>query len=464
MSARKKILIVLLIPLAMALVAVSSINVALPSIEHGLEATASQLQWMLAGYALTFGVFLVPFGRLGDLLGRSTFFTIGLALFCLSTALCGVASDPVTLNVFRFIQGFAAAVYSPQTAGIIQTYFHGKDRARAFAMFGLTVSVAVAIGPVVAGTIISAMDPAWGWRWSFWFMVPIGIIGIYLALKWLPFADEKAHRKKGKLDLDPVGMVLLASTVVCIMYPSMYHGDNHFIWLLTPLAAVLAFTWIVWEQRYQKRGRSPMVDLGLFKLHSFGWGTVISGIMFMGSTSIFSTLAIYLQNGQGFNALSAGLMGFGGAVTSALTAYLSGNYSLQYGRQICIASLGAMVGGMAMAIAIIYMNGMHDVNIWWLFLAFSVVGLGQGAFGSANQTITMLDVPPAEGGTAGAFKQTAERVATSIGNAIMTGILFSILPATNWNHAITATFMAIFGIVTVALVLQVADLATAKRK
>ncbi|OFO43940.1 MFS transporter [Corynebacterium sp. HMSC073D01] len=462
MGERKKILVVVLIPLAMALVAVSSINVALPSIEHALGASASQLQWMLAGYALTFGVFLVPFGRLGDLLGRSMFFTIGLALFCLSTALCGFASDPVILNIFRFIQGFAAAVYSPQTAGIIQTYFHGKERARAFAKFGLTVAVAVAIGPVIAGTIISALDPAWGWRWSFWFMVPVGIIGIFLALRWLPFADEKAHRKKGKLDLDPIGMLLLASTVVCIMYPFMYHGDNKLMWLLLPLAAILGFAWVQWERHYENCGNAPMVNLGLLKLRSFGWGTAISGIMFVGSTSIFSTLAIYLQNGQHFTALNAGLVGLGGAITSAITAYLSGNHSLEYGRQICIASLASMVVGMTAAIAIIYFNGMHGLNVWWLFAAFAIVGLGQGAFGSANQTIAMLDVPGYEGGTAGAFKQTAERVATAIGNAIMTGILFSVLATTNWNHAITAAFMAILGILLVALVLQIVDLRKAK--
>ncbi|MDH4657378.1 MFS transporter [Corynebacterium pyruviciproducens] len=462
MGERKKILVVLLIPLAMALVAVSSINVALPSIEHGLGASASQLQWMLAGYALSFGVFLVPFGRLGDLLGRSTFFTIGLGLFCLSTALCGFASDPTILNVFRFIQGFAAAVYSPQTAGIIQTYFHGRDRARAFAMFGLTVAVAVAVGPVIAGSIISALDPSWGWRWSFWFMVPVGIIGIFLALRWLPFADEKAHRKKGRIDVDPVGALLLASTVVCIMYPFMYHGDNKFMWLLLPLALVLGICWVLWEKHYEKRGNEPMVNLGLLKLHSFGFGTAISGIMFMGSTSIFSTLAIYLQNGQHFSALSAGLVGLGGAVTSAITAYLSGNHSLEHGRAICISSLAAMVIGMVTAIAVIYFNGMHGLNIWWLFGSFAIVGLGQGAFGSANQTIAMLDVPPREGGTAGAFKQTAERVATAIGNAIMTGILFSVLATTNWNHAITTAFMAITVVVTVALVLQVLDYCKAK--
>ena len=121
-----------------------------------------------------------------------------------------------------------------------------------------------------------------------------------------------------------------------------------------------------------------------------------------------------------------------------------------------------MVVGMTAAIAIIYFNGMHGLNVWWLFAAFAIVGLGQGAFGSANQTIAMLDVPGYEGGTAGAFKQTAERVATAIGNAIMTGILFSVLATTNWNHAITAAFMAILGILLVALVLQIVDLRKAK--
>ena len=195
---RGRILIVLLIPIAMALVAVSSINVALPSISSGLGATDTDLQWVLSGYALTFGISLVPAGRAGDVLGRGAFFVIGLLLFSVASLACSLAPTPEFLNVARFAQGIGAGLYNPQTMGMIQQYWRGMERARAFALFGMVVAVSVAVGPVLAGFIIQAFGPEIGWRASFLINFPLGLIGCVLALRWFPFGKERQRRAAKK--------------------------------------------------------------------------------------------------------------------------------------------------------------------------------------------------------------------------------------------------------------------------
>ncbi len=149
------ILATLLIPLAMSLIAVSSVNVALASIGKGLQTTDAQLQWVLSGYTLVVGVTLVPAGRLGDMYSRRTMFIFGLIAFVTGSFLSGLAPSALSLNAARVIQGVGAGMYSPQIMGMIQQFFQGRERAKAFGLLGMVVSFSVALGPVLAGAIIS---------------------------------------------------------------------------------------------------------------------------------------------------------------------------------------------------------------------------------------------------------------------------------------------------------------------
>lgn len=149
--ARWRILIVLLAALFMSLVGVSIVNVALPSIQNALDATQSDIQWVLSGYALTFGVVLVSAGRAGDIVGRGGLFLIGMAIFTVSSIAAGLAPDAAWLNIARFAQGLGSGLLSPQGIGMIQHYFRGAERGRAFGYLGTVVGFSVAIGPVLGG-------------------------------------------------------------------------------------------------------------------------------------------------------------------------------------------------------------------------------------------------------------------------------------------------------------------------
>ena len=462
---RLQILFVLLLPLAMSLMAVSSVNVALPTIETGLGATASDLQWLLSGYALAFGITLVPSGRAGDALGRGSLFVAGLTVFVLASLACGLAPTPLLLNVGRIVQGLGAGMFNPQIVGMIQQYFTGGGRARAFSLFGLVISVSVAVGPIVAGAIIAAVGPTDGWRWAFLFNIPLGVAGIVLAFAWFPFGKErqrKAARLAGghdtppKVDLDPVGAILVAIAVLCVMLPFMVH-DLPAIWLLLGVAVAVGAAWVRWERRYLASGHEPMVDLDLFRYASFRNGTLISGTMFLGVATTFVVVALFLQSGLHVSPLETGLVGIPNAVASGYTAMWAGPRVLTYGRRIIIGSLASMVVGVVGSIGVVWLIVREDVSFWWLAAPLTLIGVGMGAMGSANQTLSLQDVPVSHGGTAGGVKQTAERVATAIGNAAVTGVFFMGHAAQGWPTAFGLAYALIGIFLTFALFLAIRD-------
>ncbi|WP_420176911.1 MFS transporter [Luteococcus sp. OSA5] len=464
---RYKILVVLLVPVSMSLIAISSINVALSSIGVGLGASSSDLQWVLSGYALAFGVCLVPAGRLGDVAGRSTLHVIGLTLFTLASLACGLATNPVMLNLARLAQGIGAGLFNPQTLGMIQQYFSGQGRARAFSLFGMVVSASVAIGPVFSGAIIKLLGPTTGWRWSFLAIVPMGVVGIVLALLWLPFETERARRlaqrnpdvdapPRKRLDLDPVGAVLLTLVILGIMLPFTVKSVP-VVWLLLPAALVLLWLWIRWENRYKHRGGEPMVDLALFRYSSFTMGTLTSTFQFLGSTSIFVTVAMFLQNGLHTSAFAAGLIGLPNAIASAGTSLWSGRHALRIGRPIVIGALSLIVASLLASMGVVWAVEHLGISFWWLAIPLAGVGLGLGAIGSANQTLTMQDVPVHAGGTAGGVKSASERTATAIGNAMITAVYFGVSAAMSPIAGFMAANAMISVILTVAALVAMRD-------
>ncbi len=455
----------------MALISISSINVALPTIESGLGATASQVQWLLAGYALTFGIVLVPAGRIGDVLGRGTVWMVGLAVFTLASVACGLAPNAHFLNLFRLIQGIGAGISNPQSTGMIQQYFSGVGRAKAYALFGMVVSASVAIGPVISGFVIQLVGPRNGWRASFLWVAPLGVIGLILAAVWFPFEKERerAWRRavsraettgrhpehQGKLDLDPVGMALLMISVLCIMLPFGSHS-NPLMWLLLPTGLVMSRVWVRWEKHYYSQGNQPMVDLRLFHYSAFAYGTATSATMFLGSATIFASLAMYLQQGLGLGAFQSGLFTLPDAICSALASAWVANRSLKKGRPIIITSLAMICAALGVVIGLSWLINDGLITPYWIMSPIGFVGLGQGAIGSANQTLAMQQIPAAEGGTAGGIKQTSERVTVAMGNTITTTILFS-LSAYGWHVGITGAYGGIIAFMAVSLVIAILD-------
>lgn len=466
--ARWRILAVLLVTMFMSLIGVSIVNVVLPSIQSGLGATQSDIQWVLSGYALTFGVVLVAAGRAGDVFGRGALFILGVVVFTLSSVAAGMAPDPLWLNIARFIQGVGSGLINPQVLGMIQHYFRGKERGRAYGAMGTMVGFSVAIGPLLGGLLIFLLGPETGWRATFLVNVPVGALAIILALRWFPrplfarvqpvdAAPVPSRRRKRGTDLDPVGSTLLGLGVLALLLPFVQGRENAWVWWLLPGGLAVILGWIRWEKNYAARGGSPMVDLGLFRIGSFTMGTLIAGLYFVGVSSVWVLTAIYVQDGQGFSALQAGFIGFPAALCAATSSHLAGLRVMEYGRKIVIFGIMSALFGLIASIAVIKLHADGHIGLWWLLLSLSFVGIAQGAIIAPNQALTMLEVPPEESGSAGGVMQTSQRIGTAVGIAMMTAIFFTTLRAAAWDKAMIVGLASIAGIVLLTLFVALAD-------
>jgi len=274
-------LAVVLVAGFMQLVDISIVNVAIPSIQRDLDATYSQIQWVLAGYQLAFAVTLITGGRLGDIFGRKRLFMLGMAGFTLASALCGLAQSPGMLVGSRFLQGVMGAVMFPQILSVIQVTFPPRERGTAFGIFGATIGLATITGPLVGGLLIEGDLLGLGWRPIFLVNVPIGIGALVAAALYL--RESRAPRA---LRLDPAGVGLATAGLLLLVYPLVQGRDLGWpAWTFASMAAsvlVLA-AFAAWERRKKAADGSPLVDLDLFRQRAFVAGVLVAAIFFMAS-------------------------------------------------------------------------------------------------------------------------------------------------------------------------------------
>ena len=458
---RWRVLAVLLMAIFMSLMSVSVVNVALASIQDALHASQSDIQWVLSGYALTFGVVLVSAGRAGDLMGRGGIFIIGAAIFTLASIAAGLAPDSQWLNGARFAQGVGSGLMNPQAVGMIQQYFRGPERGRPFGFFGTTVGVSVAIGPVIGGFLIQMGGLELGWRLTFLINVPVGVLIIVLGLLWVPrplIHKPRSLEHKGLSSLDPVGALLLGAGVLAVLYPFVGSNSSELIWLLLPLGLFLFYLWARWERWYTERGYSPMVDLKIFATSSYRNGSIIMTLYFLGMTSVWVLIPLYVQQGLGFSAFEAGMVGIPSALLSAYSANWAGKRVNHYGRKIVIGGLGCAIFGLLASVAVVFLHEYLGVSIWWLLLSLAFFGLGQGSVVSPNQALTLAEVPLTYAGSAGAIMQTGQRIGTSVGIAVITAIVFAVRPYSSWSIAVSVGLLAITLVILSALAMAVKDL------
>jgi EmrB/QacA subfamily drug resistance transporter len=446
----------------MTLLDISIVNVALPSIDTALGANPSDLQWVLSGYALTFGLLLVPAGRFGDARGRRTVFVVGLALFTLASAAAGLARSPAWLIAARLVQGAAGGVVNPQVFGLIQQLFRGAERGRAFGLLGATIGISTAVGPLLGGTLIDLEGTREGWRWVFYVNVPIGIAAIIFAWRLLPVRPDGQPRRQ---DFDPVGVVLLGLGVVLLLLPLIQEQQWHspLKWLLIPAGVAVLAGFTRWERHYGRR-RQPVFDLALFRRRSYVLGSVVALIYFAGFTAIFFIFTLYLQNGLGYSALLAGLAITPFAVGSAVAAVLGGRIVNRFGRQLVAIGLALVAIGLGAVVLILHFVPGHGAPIA-LAGPLLIAGLGSGLVITPNQTLTLSEVPVPQAGSAAGMLQTGQRLGAATGIAVVGATFFSALATTHqaWALAMRSALLVAIGFVLIALVVAGIDIRAGRR-
>ena len=459
----------LLIPAFVTLLAVSSVNVILPAVSQDLSAGTAGLQLVVSGYSLVFGVVLVPAGRAGDVMGRGRIFVIGMILFGVGSLASGLAPDVVTLNLARVVMGVGSGLLNPQVAGMIQQYYSGESRGRAFGLFGAVIGVSVAVGPVLSGGLIGWLGDDWGWRASFLINVPLVLLGVWAAHRYLP--NSAWHRQDGgsgagrdRVDLDPVGMVLLAAGTLLIMIPFMEASAGAWVWGLEAAGIGIVSAWVVWERRYRARGGAPMVDLSLLAIPSFAYGSLAIAVYFLGYTSVWIIVAQYVQAGLGSTALVSGAVGVPAALAGSVAAAVAGRRVIRVGRVMVLGGMAAGMAGLLASVGIIHMHARAGWSPWWLTLTLLLLGVGQGLVVSPNQTLSLVDVPLEYAGAAGGILQTGERIGTSIGIAAITGLTFRVSHSSGWDVAAQVGLLAVVAAIAVSAAIAAVDLRLAARR
>ena len=417
-----RILAIVLTGSFMAVLDTTIVNVTLPSIEQGAHATSDALEWVVSGYALTFGLALVPAGRIGDRWGYKRLFLTGLCLFTIASVACAVSGNSAELVAARLVQGLGAGIYYPAISAIIQRLFTGRDRSRAFGYLGGVVGVSTAVGPLLGGVIIQLAGVQDGWRWVFLVNLFIGAAVLPVAFRSLPSRHEPEEH-----GMDPAGNALLAVVLLLVLVPLVegrVSGWPVWSWLMLGLAVPVAGILLVWERRLDHRGGEPVIQIGLLRAHrSFGMGQFLATAYFAGFTSLFFTLSIMWQEGLGRSALEAGLLVLPFALGSLLTAANSYRFSRRIGRKAIQAGISAMFAGQALVLLVLRLSGAHP-GLWALAGPLLLAGLGNGLVIAPNQDFVLASVPRQQAGTAGGALITAQRLGAAIGIAVIGTALF----------------------------------------
>ncbi|HET6749292.1 MAG TPA: MFS transporter [Actinomycetes bacterium] len=442
----------------MTLLDVSIVNVALPSIERGLGASAMSVQWIVSGYALAFGLALVPAGRLGDTLGRRRMFLIALAAFVVTSALSGAAPTTGLLIAARLLQGVAGGMLLPQSSGLIQELFSGAERGRAFGFLGAMVGLATAAGPVIGGLILATFAGPDGWRWVFYVNLPIGLVALALAARLLPAASGAGRRG---VHLDLVGSLLLGGGVLCLLLPLVDAADGGLtrLWPLFGLAVGLLAGFAWWEARTVRRGRQPLLDPQLARTSGYAPGLAIGLVYFVGFTGIWLVMALFFQNGLGYSPLRSGLAVTPFALGVAVSAVLAGRLVARVGRWLTVAGLATTVVGLATtALVLRHVGG--DRAAWAAAGPLLLAGLGGGMVTSPNVTLTLASVPVQMAGAAGGALQTAQRIGSAIGTALLASVFYRVLQGSGHDYpaAVSDALLCACGLMLLALLLAIAEL------
>jgi EmrB/QacA subfamily drug resistance transporter len=396
----------------MLLLDISIVNVALPDIQSALSASFSDVQWVIDAYALTIAALLLTAGSLADLFGRRRLYLIGLVVFTVASALCGAAQSPLMLELSRGLQGIGGAImFSVSLALLANAFRGGRERGVAFGVWGALAGIAVAVGPVIGGALVSGLS----WRWIFFVNLPVGIIALVLtAMRVVESRDERARRP------DWIGFVVFSAALACLVYALIESGRVGFgatrVIACFVAAGVLLVVFVVFETR----SRHPMFDLKLFRLPTFVGGDIAAFGISASAFSVLLYLVLYLQDGLRYSALQTGLrlivLSGGVLVASAVAGRLSAKVPVRF----LIGPGLVMVG-----VGLLLMRGLTATSSWThLIPGMVVTGLGIGLVNPPLASTAVGVVEPSRAGMASGINSTFRQIGIATGIALL-GTLFT---------------------------------------
>ncbi|MFC6508053.1 MFS transporter [Promicromonospora citrea] len=419
-------LAVLILGVSMALLDTTIVNVALPTIRTSLDASEGTLSWIISGYALAYGLALIPAGRVGDRVGHKWVFVVGLAGFTLASLWCGTASGATELILARVVQGLCGGIFFPAVNALIQLMFTGRTRGKAFAVMGAAIGFSTALGPIVGGLLIEAFGEQEGWRSIFFVNLPFGVIAVAAAVVLLP-RIVVGGRSRG---VDLFGLLLVTVALVAVLVPLIEGEDAGWPWWTwTSLAGglLLLVAFAFWERRVAARDGSPLVPPRLFAHAAFTGGVILALVYFAAFTSIFFTISIFWQAGLGHSALASGLVSVPFAIGSIVGASQSERLTHRLGRRVLVIGTGMVAVSLVSVWLVLWLVPTGDLNHWHLAAPLLVGGLGSGLFIAPNAQFIVATVDRRDAGAASGVIGTMQRVGSAAGIAVVGSVLFGSL-------------------------------------
>ncbi|MFI7226043.1 DHA2 family efflux MFS transporter permease subunit [Nonomuraea angiospora] len=417
------VLAIMCIGFFMSLLDGSIVNVAIPTLLHNLGASYDQVLWIIDGYLLVFSVLLITTGRLGDIFGYRRLYVLGVVVFTVASALCGLAGSPPQLLAARLLQGLGGALLFPQVISAILTIFAPPLRGRAFGVFGAIVGFAPIVGPVLGGFLLAHLD----WRWIFFINVPIGIIAAVLALTVAPpMRPYRRHR------LDLAGVALATAGLSGIVF-GLIEGERYG-WgtvtgpvsipsiIVAGVALLAAFL-----LRQHRRREEALMPPALFGARNFAVGNGVGFVFQLGMIGITFVLVLYLQTVRGYSALETGLVLLPNAVLTAAGSAYAGRLSDTFGGKYILMTGMTLLAAGLLALAALAGPGS---GAWSLLPGLTIIGLASGATFAPLQQATMDGVDPRLAGAASGVSGTIRQVGGVLGTAVLGALLSARLSST----------------------------------
>jgi EmrB/QacA subfamily drug resistance transporter len=397
-------LIAVCVAIFMLLLDITVVNVALPDIQRSLHSSFSDLQWVVNAYSLTLAAFLLTAGSVADLIGRKRVFVAGLVVFTGASAVCGLSSSPLMLNLARAVQGTGGAMMFATSLALIAQAFHGKERGTAFGVFGAVTGAAVAVGPVLGGVITSGI----GWQWIFFVNVPIGAIAVFVTLTQV--ADSRDPNATG---VDWAGLVTFSASLFLLVFALVQGNEKGWgsteIVALLSCAVVLLVAFVAFEHLQSR----PMLDLALFRRPAFAGASIVAFAISASFFAMFLYLTLYIQDVLGFSPLQAGLRFLPVTLLSFAVAPVAGKLSVRVPVRLLLGS-GLVLAG----VGLLAMTTVTASSGWTALIpGFVLGGAGIGMINPPLASTAIGVVPHERSGMASGINSTFRQVGIATGIA-----------------------------------------------
>jgi MFS family permease len=410
------------------------VNVALPTIAVELDASAAQVEAVIAIYLIAYATLVVTGGRLGDIYGTRNVFLGGVLGFTVTSLWCGLARSGPELIAARLAQGATAALMVPQVLATLHLLFSDASRGRAFGIYGIVLGLAGAAGFLLGGVLVTLDLAGLGWRTVFFVNVPFGLVIIGAALRIMPSVPRRAGTR-----LDLAGALVLFAGLLCLIGPLLFGHDLHWsslVWLAMAAGVAIVAAFPRLEQSVAKGGGVPLIDLALLSDAAFMRGLCAAFFFFFANLSFYLVMTIFMQKALHIPPLPAGLVFVPLALAFVVASRHSGARARQRGTLVLIEGCAIQVVGLAALVLVV--ASVEAPDAWLLALVLTIFGYGQGLVMAPLSSAVLSTVRPASAGSASGMYGTTAQIANASGVAAIGAVFFAIEAACSARLALFA--------------------------